>query len=1459
MPTKIILLLKMNLKAISFNPKHKYVYLGLFVILIAFLISSYLVLNKKKQAKEGVVLGAGDFTNQIIGTTNTQAVLTYSSPTTSPCTILVSESASYSPLINDVNPTLFTGSNKDDRQGSSSSGLEKVFVIGKRSADLALDGNRYSRALQAYTTHYYKIVCGSQEGTGSFTTKNIPTGNTYSDTIPGDTNGSSTWPTLLDDRNQIIIDPQTGLKITRISLLSDKETSPGIYPDINFGASAGTDACNPTLVPNSNGDMGLHCMVGYTLFWINPTTGEGWPIGAPASTASGPDGDLIQAFQFCSHLSTEDPNDIYCAVYSTDSKVVLVKLTYNGQNTFFNSHLSACTGSNEPCLSREILTPVSGNNDIKTLIHNFNSEFPTNFTENAVEVKGMQNGKILLQILKGIQDSYGWLAIFDPGNGVPVGQSSSTAGVIAAMSTYKHYPIRWCSIHGTGSLGAVDDWMAIGSNYLRGDSSEVGYGMYTSTIVAGNLPAATSTCPSNPFNETSCTDIVVDGEPCDESENPQIFNAKCGNASHSYLQDAEVGDIFGINPTTRGRNYSEFIRIIEKNGNNWKVSRGLNQTPIVSHNTATIDAACTAHDTVQANYDLTNWFWNFKNDPRGTGTPGTTIVFDKNGTGGHGGYRPNKMIEIYGSSQYQIRNGAVPNFIDAEKIYIDDGNPAFAGVQGIGYPNTVDSHATPFYNDEFFLDGRPMNSGGIEYSSAATSLGGGIYKYPAGAIQFQRKKLATIAYSGVFIMKDISGPNSNINTASDHSYCIVINPGECNTDSLTNEVYVKSTTATVTTCPYPGIAQSGWSQQHICIGDNSAYNQTISQVGPTVRTNGKNGRMLTHGLTTYNRQDIFWNVRATPDGTGMLFTLPTDPIYGEGSGQLFYAKLPPFAVDSVIRDDFMNIPVTIPQYTGATSASIKFGYAENGNPENFYCTSRNEACIKASESGKNYSFYSEGFSPVSCTSGCTINIPAIPSRVVYLKVQYHDENGDIISTLNTQVVAAEPEFNISSVSGPSFSISNISTSNIGNTTATITWTTSTSTDSQILYGLTNSYASSTTVSDISPKVTNHSVNLTGLTKNTTYLFVVKSVDALGNSITSSEQSFTTANNAPLSDTSPPTVSITSPTNSSTVSGTITITANASDNAGEVAVQFKLNSTSNIGAEDITSPYSATWDSTLVSNSTYTILATARDTSGNITTSSAITITVSNSSGGSGSSSSGGSLGNNLIGGFGSVNLYGNLNLLDILNQFKTNSATTTPTPEPTTTLPILSNRNRCLIKNGNNYRIFLEDQAYNITSPEILKAYGFEFKDSIEATELDKQTGSKGNILPPDGTLIKTKSSNTIYLVENGKKRSFGSLLIFTKLGFKISSVITVSQDELNKFPLGAIINSTEIRHPRGINVKDGKTIYWMGKEKRYAYPSLEVYNAWNIDNNFAQIVVANSYDKLVPAANTLSAPESCK
>src|ERR1035438_8172217 len=115
---------------------------------------------------------------RIVGTTNTQAVLTYSAPDTGPCTVKVSQQSSLTPPVHDVDSNLFPGSDQDPRPEAITNQPSRVFVVGKRVTERASDGKNYSRALEAYAKHYYKITCGSVLMTGTFTTANIPIGNT---------------------------------------------------------------------------------------------------------------------------------------------------------------------------------------------------------------------------------------------------------------------------------------------------------------------------------------------------------------------------------------------------------------------------------------------------------------------------------------------------------------------------------------------------------------------------------------------------------------------------------------------------------------------------------------------------------------------------------------------------------------------------------------------------------------------------------------------------------------------------------------------------------------------------------------------------------------------------------------------------------------------------------------------------------------------------------------------------------------------------------------------------------------------------------------------------------------------------------------------------------------------------------------------------------------------------------
>jgi hypothetical protein len=96
------------------------------------------------------------------------------------------------------------------------------------------------------------------------------------------------------------------------------------------------------------------------------------------------------------------------------------------------------------------------------------------------------------------------------------------------------------------------------------------------------------------------------------------------------------------------------------------------------------------------------------------------------------------------------------------------------------------------------------------------------------------------------------------------------------------------------------------------------------------------------------------------------------------------------------------------------------------------------------------------------------------------------------------------------------------------------------------------------------------------------------------------------------DTTVPTVSITAPTAGSTVSGTVSINATASDNVGVAKVEFYVDGA--LRTTDTTSPYSWSWNTTTFANSSHTIVAKAYDAANNMGTTGNVTVTVNNTTG-----------------------------------------------------------------------------------------------------------------------------------------------------------------------------------------------------------------------------------------------------
>jgi hypothetical protein len=152
------------------------------------------------------------------------------------------------------------------------------------------------------------------------------------------------------------------------------------------------------------------------------------------------------------------------------------------------------------------------------------------------------------------------------------------------------------------------------------------------------------------------------------------------------------------------------------------------------------------------------------------------------------------------------------------------------------------------------------------------------------------------------------------------------------------------------------------------------------------------------------------------------------------------------------------------------------------------------------------------------------------------------------------------------------SVSNVSSNSVTSTSANVTWTTNNAANSQVLYGTTSSYGSTTALD--ANLVTIHTVSVSGLNPATTYHFQVKSQDTSGSSASSGDLTFTTS---PAANPNPPVLSNVTATNITANSATITWTTDQSANS-----QVFYGTTTAYGS-------SSSLDSTLVTSHTVNIL------------------------------------------------------------------------------------------------------------------------------------------------------------------------------------------------------------------------------------------------------------------------------
>jgi hypothetical protein len=256
------------------------------------------------------------------------------------------------------------------------------------------------------------------------------------------------------------------------------------------------------------------------------------------------------------------------------------------------------------------------------------------------------------------------------------------------------------------------------------------------------------------------------------------------------------------------------------------------------------------------------------------------------------------------------------------------------------------------------------------------------------------KVMPYFAFAGRYLLKDISGPGSVIGDGDAWRFCVAYRAGECRSGSAVNDVFLNVPKARL---DGDGCVVNTYAQNYPCFRTLAPHAGWFIQ-GDTSVTDPhfRRYRRLTMGFTGPGRQYQFQNAHTTPDGKWAFLS----PGWIDGvRPDSMMMKLPPWPLeDGISRNRFFKLRETVGPYPEAPSARIRFGYAENGPAESFFCTSRQESCVTDSAQEPFAYALTDNLTPVACAAGCSMEVPVIPGRVVYYRIERLDGDGNVLFT-----------------------------------------------------------------------------------------------------------------------------------------------------------------------------------------------------------------------------------------------------------------------------------------------------------------------------------------------------------------------------------------------------------------------------------------------------------------------------
>jgi hypothetical protein len=974
------------------------------------------------------------FRVRIVGTTNTQAVLTYSAPDSGACTVKVSQQSSLTPLVHDVDPNLFPGSDQDTRPESITAQNSRIFVAGKRVTERTADGNNYSRALEAYAIHYYRVACGNAVATGTFTTANIPFGMTYQDLPQLDPSspGNGMIPTISNTvRGQRIIDSHTGAAMYLATLPADTNYTPGnpgtYGPFMYFGGS--TRVCTNGPVGPDNGFLCSYSSGagGYgVLYYIIPST-------PPVVRYLG---------------STTNPypyiNPVDGKFYSGTSHVIVQ--SYNGSWQAVSYPTSASFSST---------TLIS---DLGAAVHAFDATFdPTYFS---CSIRPAVGDLASIACSRGTQDSYGWAAAV----------KLSTGQIVAATPVFNNPKTTWCGLHALFTI--YDGALGISTHQPGGDGT-IGQGPYITTYAGGSTllhPATSITVAGEPSCSACGVDLALPvaqiGDTMKFATGESVTITGKADSTH-WTITATTADHAPGEVLTAQCSYAPITWDYVNDPHGTDTTNTYFAHDTMWPDSGGHDDATWAHSTYDGQYYMMESQWSI----RGPATMANQVNHAMTHTVNDSPLFAGKLAQCSGNGCTSHPSASGPG-----QPYLTDFF-AFAGafadshtwtwVAGQLYKRVTYSGYGPILPKHFATVGSMNNRNMIDVSPATIgTTTDDTYKFCIS--NSSGECYAGSAVGDVYANIPITTCGDATGSSTVYTCPTAYPTATAYTSpyvSPYNGLYVRFVPQVTNTTGTATLNVSGLGAQHIfsnqsggpvAIGSlvggspvylyyyinpyNSALNGFIPYVSPTcgvgpgipcllsygayasdvvqVKLDGSGVRALSGGLSNgWYVANNYPTAKSLGDGSYTLFG--TGNYTDSPPQRLFLAKLPTMtASDAVDRTTFVRapIPITTPVGLGIATAAIEFGYAEQGTPSKHYCTSRREVCVAVSSTVNDaapfYYAQTDTYTHMPCAKSCTITLPVLPAHVTYYQVRFYDAQGVLVGSgdrgVSVEATAVEP-------------------------------------------------------------------------------------------------------------------------------------------------------------------------------------------------------------------------------------------------------------------------------------------------------------------------------------------------------------------------------------------------------------------------------------------------------------------